>query len=151
MKRWTLQSTPFWRRRKIRSFLPWASHYPVAFTSWSSRSALLSSSYPQLWCQKQPLPRRILLCCHSCLYSGFSSRGQELRCGVKGCQLQLQLRKIFFSSSLTPQQGLTPEVPGLLERSFPYYLMSRLLATEHDKAARPYRQLRCHEIKYKYL
>lgn len=82
---------------------------------------------PQLWSQKQPLPRRALLCCHGYLYSGFSSKEQELRCGVKEVSIAAAAWEGLFFLIPAPQKELTPGEPGLLEGSFVSYLMTQLL------------------------
>lgn len=136
MKRWTLKAQLF----EGLSSLSFPSPSVIYFLVLSLYCSL--AQCPQLWSQKQPLTKITLLCCQGCLYSGFSSREQELRCGVKEMSIAAAAWEDLFFLIPASQQELTE--PELLERSFVSYLMTQL----YDKAAGLSRMLWYHEIKF---
>ena len=153
MKRWTLKAQLF----EGLSSLSFPSPSVIYFLVLSLYCSL--AQCPQLWSQKQPLTKITLLCCQGCLYSGFSSREQELRCGVKEMSIAAAAWEDLFFLIPASQQELTPwedlfflipasqqelTEPELLERSFVSYLMTQL----YDKAAGLSRMLWYHEIKF---
>lgn len=125
MKRRKLQSTSLWgEESQVLSPLSFPFPGVTYFLALPLYCSL--AQCPQLWSQNQPLPRGTPLCSYGCRYSGFSSREQELRYGVKEKSTAAAAWEDLLFLIPAPQQELTLAEPGLLE-SFVNYLMTQLL------------------------
>lgn len=125
MKRRKLQRTSLWGEES-QVLSPLSFPFPGVTYFLALSLYCFLAQCPQLWSWNQPLPRRTLLCSYGCRYSGFSSREQELRYGVKELSTAAAAWEDLLFLIPAPQQELTPAKPGLLE-SFVSYLMTQLL------------------------
>lgn len=138
MKKWTLQSIPFWEEESQGPFFPWISYFPVSFTSWSPLSALLSSLIPTSLKSEAATAKRnpSLLPQLSLLRFLFQGAGAQVwgEGDVNwGCSLG---RSVFPQPSTTAK--VNPSRAWTAGEDFLSYLIIRLLAIKHDKAARPW-------------